>query len=306
MLYFSRSVVDPATLDLDEFRRVQELKREMLQRGLVAEYASIEEFRTKVAADIEMQIRDVIRETVDESAEARSLRGTKLSLDLVSISVGSSVAIGGVVQLADVHCINEDEIPGNPGRLLDLRARYDPVENRSEFYRRMIKYYQLLMRTVAFRLDVANTGVTAAHNLHLDTRFTTDVRGGALTAEIGMSPWPGIPDRSLVANIPESDTLGELERVDSQEWAMESDVAVVQVGRTVPCVPVLYWQPDESCRLKIAATVYTSDGPPFLVESELTTSFTTQAMTYQDILSRFNSGGVGWRRIIPEDANLRS
>jgi hypothetical protein len=49
MLYFSRSKVDLETVDLDEYRKLQEFKNRILSRGLIQIYSSLADFREMLA-----------------------------------------------------------------------------------------------------------------------------------------------------------------------------------------------------------------------------------------------------------------
>lgn len=58
MLYFSRAPVVPASLDAEQFAKLQEFKAWAKTKGLIAEFDSPEEFREQLRHDLELNLRD--------------------------------------------------------------------------------------------------------------------------------------------------------------------------------------------------------------------------------------------------------
>ncbi|MGF9760883.1 hypothetical protein AAII07_37430 [Microvirga sp. 0TCS3.31] len=85
MLYFSRSPVDPESLDLVEYGKLADFKRRTYPKGLVEKYSSLEEFRTKLSRHLAMQVRDIIQGTAVDPATTLTVAVPNLALSLVDM-----------------------------------------------------------------------------------------------------------------------------------------------------------------------------------------------------------------------------
>lgn len=69
MLYFSRAKVDIDSVDFEEFQRLREFKSKTYPQGLVENYESPAEFRTKFTRQLALKMLDVI---ADDAARQQS------------------------------------------------------------------------------------------------------------------------------------------------------------------------------------------------------------------------------------------
>ncbi|MGF9760882.1 hypothetical protein AAII07_37425 [Microvirga sp. 0TCS3.31] len=153
----------------------------------------------------------------------------------------------------------------------------------TDYYRELIRWYEQVSSTMSLRLALANNGDTAVHDLHLDTRFTADPDGSRLAIDA-----PERPQKSndLILRSPLDVNMYKLENLAPNRWALEHEVGVVQVGRTLEWGPHLYWQVSRSASLVATATAYSSDAPPFTLETQISVNVQSVEMTYQQILER--------------------
>lgn len=292
MLYFSRSPVDPELLDLDEYARLASFRKRTYPRGLVEKYRSPQEFRVTLSRQLAMQVRDIIQETAPVSQEVGFSQTPQLRL-IVLQPDGAEVA-GSALRATRIICTNEDDVPSpvsgdssekkTDARLVWLGGHVQAEGIDPEYYRKLIRWYQQTAMTVTFRLALVNDGGAAVHDLHLDTRFTSDVPKSSLSTTSSTRPQKSSSINFTFSGAWEASRGGRLESLGAGRWAFETEVGVVQVGRTLPWGPELSWQVPGSGSMVITSTVYSSDAPPFILESQVTVEVEERRMTFEQIL----------------------
>lgn len=292
MLYFSRAPVDPETLDLDEYARLADFRQRTYPRGLVEKYTSLDEFRRSLTRHLAMQVRDIIQETATPPALTHSIAVPELALAVLD---GAGTVVPGDPHffVSRIKCVNEDDIPAyvrpsEPTSRERVTLELVGAPN-ADYYVELIRWYQKFALTVTFKLAMVNNGETAAHDLHLDTRFAADIDGSSLTTDRVPRPsslsWPSgsnifFPD--ITSNV---GAAKRLENLAPGRWALEDEIGVVQVARTLQWGPALHWRVTQPGTLTITCTVYSSDAPPFILDKRLTVEIEDREMTYQDILA---------------------
>ncbi len=186
MLYFSRTPIDPELLDLEEYARLAGFRKRTYPRGLVEKYQSLQEFRVTLTRHLAMQVRDVIQKTAPISQDLPVVAAApQLKLTIVGPRV-ETLEQHSVIQLTQVRCIDSEAIPTlkEPTRVRGLSSDlyFMPSDKRDPaYYRKLIRWYERFSSTASFRLALVNDGDRAVHDLHLDTRFLTEVPNTTLS-----------------------------------------------------------------------------------------------------------------------------
>lgn len=289
MLYFSRAPVDPESLDLDEYARLAEFRTRTYPRGLVEKYAGLEEFRSKVSRHLAMQVRDIIKDAAVEPSATLTVRVPTLGLRFANQN-GEPLAHDEKVAVRRVACTNRSEIPviqGVPAPEVIGKGIYISGSQQSPTYLRdLVSWYEKISATVSLRLALVNDGESAVHDLHLDTRFVGEPDGCVMTANPPHRPTARGGMSFTIPDLSGETSTAKLENLGPGRWAFEQEVGVVQVGRTLVWSPTLYWRVDASGSLGVTATVYSSDAPPFVLDSNLDVEVEIVEMTFQEILQQ--------------------
>ncbi len=295
MLYFSRTPVDPELLDLEEYARLTAFRKRTYPRGLVEKYQSLQEFRVTLTRQLAMQVRDIIQKTapipqdLPEAAVTPQLRLTVAGPRVEALEHHS------VIRLTKARCIDPEAIPSleDPSRAggssSEMYFITTTIGNKTdpEYYRKLVRWYEHFSVTASFRLALVNDGDRAVHDLHLDTRFTTDVPKTTLSTAEPAKPqrFTGGTHISFATSWEPHSRALRLESLSTGAWAFETAVGVVQVGRTLEWGPNLFWTAPRAGSLAITSTVYSSDAPPFILNSRLDVAVEERELSYRDILA---------------------
>ena len=127
MLYFSKAPVVPQNLDSDQFAKLQEFKRWAMQRGLIAEFGTTEEFRNRLQRDLELNLRDnsyltdILTAEQQNAPQARpthrSVRVSAEAAELLKYAAGSRD--GAIMMLRSLNGLH---LQAGPKEMLPSRA----------------------------------------------------------------------------------------------------------------------------------------------------------------------------------------
>lgn len=69
MLYFSKKGKDPSTIDLEQLRKLNEFKDSIKPNALIEEYSSSIDFRDKLSRQLEMRVREIEENSINNKIE---------------------------------------------------------------------------------------------------------------------------------------------------------------------------------------------------------------------------------------------
>jgi S-layer protein (TIGR01567 family) len=74
-LYFSSIPVDPDSIDIEQHKRLSDLKNKYKKKNLIVSYKSIDDFRAKLLMDITQKINSIHNVSIEVPKESRALEG---------------------------------------------------------------------------------------------------------------------------------------------------------------------------------------------------------------------------------------
>ena len=139
MVYFSRSKIDPARIDLEEMARLRTFEGSMRQLGLVETFTSTTEFREKLRHQIDQQVRTLIA----KSAQTKSAEGLADDLNL-RLGVEAVGIQGEVFPISVVTCPDLAEVPDYK-QPQTTRSSVGGVtfgsDDNANYYRELVRWY---------------------------------------------------------------------------------------------------------------------------------------------------------------------
>ncbi|MFC4150574.1 hypothetical protein ACFO0M_30345 [Micromonospora mangrovi] len=308
MLYFSRSKVDPESIDIEEYGRLREFRGNTYPRGLVESYSSTSEFRDKFARQLAIKMLEVVAEdAVDNERRSATKKLVSLALAEEEAAVLPNPA---TVTLARVECSNLTEIPDyiededkadpdNAGLRIGISKRVNP-----NYYREIVDYFRRSPAYGPLRLAVTGLADQGVRDLYVEARIS------GLVGELGV-----FPDFNLSAPKRYQESYGmitgnisisqpflrpsskfNVSRSRPDEWRMELELPVVQAQRTVVTEHAFWINAESDCDVLFDATIYSSDSTPFPAQVKLAVRVERRDMTWQEIVKRFeewSAGGIG-------------
>lgn len=105
MLYFSSAPVVPQSLDAEQFGKLQEFKDWAMERGLIAEFDSIDEFRERLRRDLELNLRDnaylanLLAGSPQSPLEVQTHRSVKVSAEAARLLKTAAESSSGTIMV---------------------------------------------------------------------------------------------------------------------------------------------------------------------------------------------------------------
>jgi hypothetical protein len=158
MLYFSQREIEPDRIDLKQLTRLRKFKEKTYSGALVESYKSLNEFRDKLAKQLEMKVREL--QHADTAGPVTPLELQFIALDS-KLSVGNSLAT--YVDLPQISDLDEALASVDDG---ELRARIRGVAEAR------------VNKTASFPLllGINNTGSSGVRNIYVEMSLRA-VRG---------------------------------------------------------------------------------------------------------------------------------
>ena len=82
IVYFSDKPVSPSSVDKQQYKRLQQYKKELNQRGLTCPYKDISEFKEKVSRHIAKAIQEIVKEDKERRAADQEAKVTEQAIGL--------------------------------------------------------------------------------------------------------------------------------------------------------------------------------------------------------------------------------
>lgn len=287
MLYFSRGMADPDTLNLDELARLRAFRERMKTLGLVETYATLDDFRNKLRHQLDQQVRTLIATTTSGQHSRDQQDGLHLSLELES----DTPANDGTIICNIVSCSDVDDIP-----ILTDAERSDSDNEwiigslNRDYYRELVQYYIDSVRMIPMKLVVTNDGDSAFQDLRLEFRIsdeTVDIYDRLPTPPLRTSSFFG---SGVTATLrPYGDEMfnddGTFHVVagDSSGRRFVAQWPVVQSGRRVVS-PSFYISAKQSTKVEFGAVAYSSTTRPFTLSETIDVECREIVFTWRQIL----------------------
>jgi hypothetical protein len=308
MLYFSNAMVNPDTIDLDEYRRLKEFRNKTYPQGLVETYGSLTEFRDKLSGQLSIKVRDLVahdngagsprsaKEKVDVSLALALEPPSRLSdffhsqeehrgghgSDQIS---GRSLQSSGKIVLEVILCSNYGEIPdyGNPKKISLSAFNAGIFPERPDYYREMVQFYITHKRYCGCRLAVINHSIIGIPEIAVESVLYND--HGLIEVTDTLPRRPTKTD-SVVLTSPVFFDREAVLRVkkDHCEWQLSMDLRVVQAKRTVASRNKFFLGATSNTSVRLQTTLYSTAMPPVVLENTFDIELSERIMTYQDIL----------------------
>ena len=125
MVYFSDTPISPSSVDLEQYKRLQEYKLKLNQMGLTSSFKDSSEFKEKISCHIAASIRDIAKEDRERKAAAQEARVTEqaIGLDIQPVRHSTTLNIE-LTTLADAQITVR--------QLLDSRFGIQDLEDAKE------------------------------------------------------------------------------------------------------------------------------------------------------------------------------
>lgn len=304
MLYFSDAQVRPRSIDFIEYQRLLAFQNQTYPNGLIETYESLDEFREKFRRQLAIQITKII--SSDSKQQSESVASNQsITLAIAQSNPQMLLSPPSVLELTRIVCTDKNDVPDYSGSGSGSGSSYSaqPISvgssivpnismtntpNRN-FYREIIAYYEGLSLRRQLGLALSSTSDQSMRDIHLD--IAVQRQSGQATMNPLVLSWPAqnmdytsytssafmqsyqqVPDEIRVQNISES------------QWSIAADVSVVQAQRTVYLSGSFIIAAAEESSFTFDATVYSSGGPPFALQTELAIHIKSHEVPYSEIL----------------------
>lgn len=274
MLYFSKAKQDPEHIDLVQLQKLREFKQKTFPKGLVEAYASLIEFRDKLAKQIEMQLRTLlVAQGVDLKGGLNSKPVTDILFEFADpttgVKAGPKITLeSDLLEVSDFDSIpdyqepkSQDEDKSKSTGLLTMAW----MSANKDYYREMVRHivFNKYYRPVRFWLK--NIGAVGARDVYVDIRIVSD-GGDVILSSISkakLSP----PSKSGSGVIW---TGGVAEREDEPElqgnkWRTHLELRALQPQREVSLNPSFVIGAKANSVVTITASIYADTLPEPLV-----------------------------------------
>jgi hypothetical protein len=296
MLYFSRGKVDLQATDLDEYRRLVSFKEELYQKALIESYSTLNEFRETLTRQLALRVRDVIAQ--DSSSQVGAAPETEVDKITLMVGTTSVVPADGAsidftatnsVELSSPIIHDEEKIPDykTPGPVTTSsdvslwRVNSDFVS--ADYYRQTVDYYREYNLRRYLWISIINSSDRSIRDIHLDIRMYSSTDDIVL----GIKEMTAPSKTGFNFTASSGRTNAMVKTTAHNEWRSEIDIPIVQAQRTVTAPTPILMRAAADGTIKFEATVYSSDSPPFSLNTELKISVKpTNPISYQDILKR--------------------
>jgi len=273
MLYFSKEKKDPDDIDTEQLLKLRNFKRNTYPKALVENYSTQVEFRDKLAKQIEMQLRNLLNDSIEggsgsirsdillEFADAKSGDSIGEKLDLNT----EYLTISDFEKIPDYGTETEQErIVKSKDSSLRTYIVSGSRTNK-DYYRDLVDYIvaDKMFSPVDFWLK--NQGALGAKDLYIDIKVESDNDELVLLTYSEFESKK--PSRNRGDNIFPSKHLGyeeiSIEKVEGKigEWELSFELNALQPKREICPDEVIYIGSTKPCSLKFSATIYADSLP---------------------------------------------
>jgi len=298
MLYFSREKVDLETIDLQEYDRLKNFKETLRSKALIEDYQTHIDFREKFSRQLAMRISDIIAKDSSQQTDA-SIDSEKIIFAIAAGNKVPPISVAKELRLMNVRVNDIDDIPdyGNgavSGSLIYGSTGTVHGFDNANYYRELVDYYCELVARGLLWVTLYNSSDLSLNDVHLEINVRASDRAISVDP-VELAP----PTASQLlqtgfyaypAPMPTSIPKMAIEPTGSNEWRIESDIAIVQSQRTVASPQSFTLKATDTGTVSFDATVYSSNSRPFFLNTELNVTVEQRDMSYQQILKQLISG----------------
>jgi hypothetical protein len=249
MLYFSQVKQEPDRIDPEQLKRVRDFRQKTFPKALVETYSTTEEFRDKLAKQLEIQLRTLIaEESRGDVAHFAGTPTTEIQFEFADVESGKRIGHALEVQstfieLEDTQAIpdfiEDKQVAKRDGETHTFGLYLDSFNKN--YYREMASYLvrQNFFRTIRFWLK--NEGGLGARDVYVDIRIASD-GGDILTVRTLEGANLAPPSKSSIfragAYTAFDETLSTPEQLGNQ-WNTAFEIRALQPqGEVSPPIPV--------------------------------------------------------------------
>lgn len=182
MLYFSKGKIEPEQINMDQWLKLKEFKKQTYPNGLVEHYSDIVDFRTKLSRQLDQKIKFLIATENSEggSLKVSDLSKPKIELKLINAADQRVYENGATVERTLIHFSNKAKVPdfstekdkknkkqeeSTSGLLINLES------DNKEYYREYLDYIHQINLFSAFKLSVLNPSSIAIRDIYIEIKI---------------------------------------------------------------------------------------------------------------------------------------
>jgi hypothetical protein len=183
MLYFSRTKIDPDSVDLLQLEKVREFKGKTFPNALVHSYSGIIEFKESLSRHLDIQVKKLLAsEGADSVQYSEVLPKTIINLEFAKegecSSAGSEISLNSIfVDATDFETI-PDYIPDEKEEVKsEANALWFKTPNNRNYYRQRVTAALLRNFFVPVRFWLKNSGGVGARDVYIDINIKSNNPG---------------------------------------------------------------------------------------------------------------------------------
>ena len=304
MLYFSDAEVRLGSVDISEYQRLLDFKKQTYPKGLIESYSSLEEFRDKFRRQLAIQISNIIASDSQEQDQSTA-DGHGITLAFAQTHPLELLTPANVIELSEIICPDESEVPdytdyGTQPSSYGGGITLSTASPNRNFYREMISYTKSLTLRRQLRLAMYSISDRSMRDIHMDVKVQAR-SGQVLINPIALS-WPSSQQEYAFTTGSNflwptfqqgpAETPGQVtvQTISDNEWRIEADIPVIQAQRTVYLNGFFTVAAAQDSELAFYATVYSSDSLPFALTADLKVGVKPREMSYREILREMVPG----------------
>lgn len=201
MLYFSKAKVELDEVDLDQYKRLKDFKKQTYPNGLVENYSNIVDFRDMFAKQLEIKIRTLIaQDSKNDDSELEQINTPRLNFEFIDPLTKENT---GDILLAKPRILkfNITDIKKLPDYEIDKKKEKLFIRHNKSFYRDYVEYIKEDWGLIPLNFNLSNPSSISIRDIFIDIRCKK-TKDFLITRE--KSKKPKAEDNGLMINFSES------------------------------------------------------------------------------------------------------
>jgi len=270
MLYFSKAKVELDEVDLDQYKKLKEFKKNTYPNGLIENYSNIVDFRDLFAKQLEIKIRTLIaQDSKKDNNDLDQISTPRLNFEFIDPVTKEN---SGDILYAKPRILkfNPSELKSLPDYKIDEKKEKLFIRQNTNFYRDYVKYIKEDWGLIPLNFKLSNPSSISIRDIFIDIRCkkTTDF---IITREKLQEP--KAEDSNFTFNFTESfgGLIGKSTAVVSQtddEYTLQLSYEALQPQRNVNITHPLFVGGTKKQIIELEVRVY-ADCFPYPIDQIL-------------------------------------
>ncbi len=251
MLYFSKANKNPDDINLEQLQKLRDFKSKTLPNALIENYGNHVEFRDKLARQLEIQLRTLLANSMDDNIIDEAPPSTNIILSFAEPLTGEKIGCEQNIESTIIKISDYDAIPK-----YIPKTKYGSVTGGLEFDLKDENYYKNLIDGFVraninkpVRFWLTNIGSIGARDVFIDINIKSSCTVMYLLTRQDLHKTPGIIHLN-------SSNIFRMKKISENHWNVNFEVRALQPKREFVPNDMLYIGAGEEGIISLDAKIY--------------------------------------------------